>query len=337
MTGGRTVTGERVAILGGGAMGTCCAAVLAENGVPTALWTRDPAIAADMRDRRENARLLPGVPLHKSIDITADPADALRGATRVVAAVPTKFLRDALAALAPHVPAGVPAVSVVKGIEFGSFTRPGEVIRAALGPRPVTVLGGPCHAEEAARRCPSSVVAASDDPRDAEAVQALFTTDRFRVYTNADPVGVELAGALKNVIAIAAGICDGLELGDNAKSALMTRGLAELGRFGAAFGADPATFAGLAGVGDLITSCVSRHGRNRGVGERLGRGEPPAAVLADLPAVAEGVNTVRSVLPLAERHGIEMPISREVHAVLFEAKPPAASIDDLMNRPPREE
>ena len=330
-------TGTRVAVLGGGAMGTCCAAVLADNGVPTTLWTRDPANAADLRDRRENARLLPGVRLHELIDVTADPAAALRDADRLVVAVPTKFLRAALAALAPHVPAGVPAVSVVKGIEFGTFTRPSEVIRDVLGPRPVTVLGGPCHAEEAARRCPSSVVAASDDAADAEAVQTLFTTDRFRVYTNADPVGVELAGALKNVIAIAAGICDGLELGDNAKSALMTRGLAEVGRFGAAFGADPATFAGLAGVGDLITSCVSGHGRNRRVGERLGRGESPDAVLADLPAVAEGVNTVRSVLPLAERHGIDLPIAREVHAVLFESKPPAASIDDLMTRPPKGE
>ncbi len=342
---------ETVAVIGGGAMGTCCAKLIAENGHRVRLWVRTAEQADALRRDRENRRLLPGVRLPENLAVTADVAEAADGADRLLIAVPTKYLRDCLAGLAPSLPAGVPALSVVKGIEFGTFRRPSEIIRETLGDRPVTALGGPCHAEEAANRLPASVVAASDGlpgdgpadgpanglvggPSDADAVQRLMNSDRFRVYTNHDLVGVELAGALKNVIAVAAGICDGLGLGDNSKSALITRGAAEIARFGATFGADPTTFAGLAGIGDLITSCVSRHGRNRAVGERLGRGEPASAVTGDLLQVAEGVNTVRSVLPLAEKAGVRMPICREVHAVLFEGKPAADTVDALMTRPP---
>ena len=326
-------------MLGGGAMGTCCAKLLAENGHRVRLWVRNPEHADALRAHRENRRLLPGVALPDELEVTADAAAAADGADRLLIAVPTKYLRDCLTALAPHLPPGVPALSVVKGIEFGTFARPSQIVRETLGDRPVTALGGPCHAEEAANRLPASVVAASDDctdegTGDAVAVQRLMNSDRFRVYTNGDLVGVELAGALKNVISVAAGICDGLGLGDNSKSALITRGAAEIARFGAAFGADPTTFAGLAGIGDLITSCVSQHGRNRAVGERLGRGEPAEAVTGDSLKVAEGVNTVRSVLPLAERAGVRMPVCREVHAVLFEGKPAADTVDALMTRPP---
>ena len=328
-----TARRQTVAVLGAGAMGTCCAKLIAENGHRVRLRCRTAGHATAVREAGENPRL-PGVPLPPGVTVTDDAAAALDGADRLLVAVPTKHLRSYLAGLAPLVPPGVPAVSVVKGIEFGTSGRPSEVIRGTLGDRPVTALGGPCHAEEAARRLPASVVAASDDPGDAAAVQALMNSDRFRVYTNDDLAGVELAGALKNVIALAAGICDGLGLGDNSKSALVTRGSAEIARFGTAFGADPQTFAGLAGIGDLITSCVSRHGRNRAVGEALGRGEPAGRFTGDLPQVAEGVNTVRSVLPLAERHGVRMPICREVFAVLFEDKPAADTVDALMTRPP---
>ena len=328
---------ETVAVLGGGAMGTCCAKLIAENGHAVRLWVRTPDHAAALRRDRENRRLLPGVRLPEGLAVTHDPAAAADGATRLLVAVPTKYLRDCLAGLAPHLPAGVPALSVVKGIEFGSFARPSQIVRETLGDRPVAALGGPCHAEEAANRLPASVVVASQDAADAVGVQALLNSDRFRVYTNDDLIGVELAGALKNVVAVAAGICDGLGLGDNSKSALITRGAAEIARFGAAFGARPETFAGLAGVGDLITSCVSRHGRNRSVGERLGRGEPASSVTGDSGKVAEGVNTVRSVLPLAGERGVRMPVCREVHAVLFGGKPVAETVDALMTRPPGEE
>jgi glycerol-3-phosphate dehydrogenase (NAD(P)+) len=228
-------------------------------------------------------------------------------------------------------------VSVVKGLENETFQRPSEIIADVLGNRSVVALSGPSHAEEISRRLPASVVAASGDVVLARQVQQMFNTERFRVYTNADIVGVELAAALKNVVAIAAGISDGLGYGDNAKSALMTRGLVEITRFGTALGAEPLTFAGLAGVGDLVATCTSRHSRNRRVGERLGRGEKLSAIRASMEAVAEGVATTRSIYELAEEKGIEMPITAEVYRVLFEAKSPAEATDSLMQRPPRGE
>ena len=327
---------ERIAIFGGGAMGTACAALLAgQPGVAVTLWFHRPEAAAEVAAARENRRLLPGVPLPANVLCTADPA-ATADATLAVLAVPSKFLRDALPPLASVLPPGVPVVSTVKGIDAETFRRPSEMIAEAWPGRPVLAMGGPCHAEEAARRLPTSVVVAGD-PALARHVQDLFSNDRFRVYTNADLVGVELAGALKNVVGVAAGICDGLGYGDNAKSALLTRAIVEMTRFGEAFGADPATFWGLAGVGDLITTCVSPHGRNRKVGERLGRGETLDHILATMSAVAEGVTTARGVDELARRRGIEMPITRQVAAVLFEGKPPAEATDALMLRPPKAE
>lgn len=290
-----------------------------------------------MRADRENRRLLPGVPIPDSVQITADVAEAADGARFLVAAIPSKFLRAALTAIAGRLADDCPVISVIKGLELDTFLRPSEIIAEVLGPRAVVALGGPSHAEEIARRLPASVVAAGDDLALARDVQEMFTTDRFRVYTNPDITGVELAGALKNVIAIAAGICDGLDYGDNAKSALMTRGLVEITRFGCAFGAEPATFAGLAGMGDLITTCISPYGRNRMVGRRLGRGESLDAIVDSMSGVAEGVTTTKSVFGLAERKGIEMPITAEVHAVLFEGKSPVEATDSLMARPLKEE
>jgi glycerol-3-phosphate dehydrogenase (NAD(P)+) len=327
----------KITILGSGGMATACAIVLAEHaGSVVTIWARNSEYARDLTMARENRRLLPGVRIPNSVEITADIAVA-SGADVLVAAIPTAFLRAALTSISDQLPANVPVVSVIKGLEIDTFARPTQIITSVLGWRPVATLGGPCHAEEAARRMPSSVVIASEDAAFASQVQALFATDRFRVYTNRDLAGVELAGALKNVIAIAAGICDGLGYGDNAKSALMTRGLAEMTRFGTAMGTDQKTFAGLAGMGDLITTCVSPFGRNRKVGERLGKGEKLADILASMTAVAEGVTTARSIHDLAAKRGIDMPIAREVFAVLFEGKAPVAATDTLMQRPPRGE
>jgi glycerol-3-phosphate dehydrogenase (NAD(P)+) len=298
---------------------------------------RNPALAAEVARSRENHRLLPGVGIPPSVAVTADIRQATAGAELLVVAIPTAFLREALTPLAAHIPAGKPVVSVVKGIENETFLRPSEIIRQLLGERDVAALCGPTHAEEFARRLPASVVVAGTNPGLLNDVQALFSTDRFRVYTNRDIVGVELAAALKNVVAIAAGICDGLRYGDNAKAALLTRGIVEMSRFGVALGAEPATFYGLAGIGDLITTCFSGYGRNRRVGERLGQGARLADVLAEIHGVAEGVTTCRSVYGLAQKHGIDMPITTEVYRVLYEGKSPEAATQSLMMRPRRAE
>jgi len=327
-----------VTVLGSGGMGTSCAVLLAEQpGRDVRLWSRNPEHAAQMHAARENAKLLPGVPLGKNITVTSSVADATAGTDFIVVAIPTAYLRNTLTPLRPGIREQVPLVSVVKGLELSTFLRPSEILREVLGERDVVTLCGPSHAEEIARRLPASVVVAGTNLAVAEQVQAMFTTDRFRVYTNKDIVGVELSAALKNVVAIAAGISDGLKYGDNAKAALLTRGIVEITRFGITLGADPETFAGLAGIGDLITTCFSRFGRNRRVGERLGMGTPLSQILTELNGVAEGVTTCRSVHDLARSRGIDLPIINEVYQVLFEGKSPEAATNSLMLRPPRSE
>jgi glycerol-3-phosphate dehydrogenase (NAD(P)+) len=329
---------RKVTVLGGGAMGTGCSILLCERpDCQVALWLRNPAEAVELARSRENCRLLPGVRIPEAVVVTADIGLAVAGADLFVAAIPTAYLRQALMPLAPYIPPGRPVVSVIKGIENETFLRPSEIIRQVLGDRDVVALCGPSHAEEFARRLPASVVVAGTNADLLNDVQTLFTTDRFRVYTNHDIVGVELAAALKNVVAIAAGICDGLRFGDNAKAALLTRGIVEISRFGVALGAEPATFAGLAGIGDLITTCFSGYGRNRRVGERLGQGARLPDILAEIHGVAEGVTTCRSVYGLAQKHGIDMPITTEVYRVLFEGKSPEAATNSLMLRPLRAE
>ncbi|MFO1023362.1 MAG: NAD(P)H-dependent glycerol-3-phosphate dehydrogenase [Planctomycetales bacterium] len=328
----------KVTVLGSGAMGTACAILLAEHpGQAVALWSRTPDIAAEMHATRENKRLLPGVPIPPVVEITADITQAVTGADALIVAIPTAFLRTALTTLKSAIPAGVPVVSVIKGLENGSFLRPSQIITDVLGPRPVIALGGPSHAEEISRRLPASVVAAGPDADLASWVQSFLGTDRFRIYTNTDLLGVELAGALKNVIAIAAGICDGLGFGDNAKAALLTRGVVEMSRFGTALGAEPATFYGLAGVGDLIATCASPFGRNRRVGERLGKGETLQQILATMHNVAEGILTSRSIRDYALTLGLDMPITNEVYLTLYEGKPPIEATASLMQRPMRSE
>jgi glycerol-3-phosphate dehydrogenase (NAD(P)+) len=319
-------------------MATACSILLAEHAdQPVAMWARNPDHAAQIAKDRENRRLLPGVAIPNQVEITADIQQALDGAEFLVAAIPTQFLRASLHAIHRHLTRNRPVISVVKGLENDTFQRPSEIIAEVLGSRAVVALSGPSHAEEIGRRLPATVVAASGDLSLARQVQRMFNTDRFRVYTNLDLIGVELAAALKNVIAIAAGISDGLGFGDNAKSALLTRGLVEMTRFGVRFGAEAATFTGLAGMGDLITTCVSPFGRNRRVGERLGKGETLDQILKTMEAVAEGVATAKSVFEVAEQEGIEMPITGEVYRVLFEGKSPAAATHSLMLRPLRAE
>ena len=326
------------AVLGDGAWGTAIALLLAQNPRHrVTLWSAREENGRRLRERRENVRLLPGVPIPPAVELTTDMARAVDGADLWVSAVPTVYLRHTMERVRAAVRPGPPVLSLTKGVEIHTFRRPTEILAEVLGVGRVAVLSGPSHAEEVSRGLPTSVVVAGDDLETARWVQGHFGTERFRVYTNLDPVGVELAGALKNVIGIAAGISDGLGFGDNAKSALLTRGLAEITRFGLALGADAATFTGLAGVGDLITTCVSRHGRNRHVGERLGRGERAADILAGMSMVAEGVYTARSVHERAAQMGIDMPITTEVYRVIYENKDPRTAVTDLMLRSPKGE
>lgn len=319
-------------------MATACATLLCERpDQEVTLWARTDGTAETLRHDRENRRLLPGVKYPDRLRITGDIAEATRGADYVVVSIPTKYLRESLEAIAPRMGRVRAAISVVKGIENATLARPSEIISESFGGCDVAVLSGPSHAEEIGRRMPASVVAASRDASLARHVQEMFTTERFRVYSNTDVLGVELAGALKNVIGLAAGICDGLGFGDNAKSALMTRGIVEMTRFGCALGAESATFAGLAGIGDLITTCISPHGRNRKIGERLGRGENLTDILASTPSVAEGINTAQSVHDLARKRGIDMPICDQVYHVLFKGRTPLEATSSLMMRPLKEE
>jgi len=323
-------------VVGDGAMGTAMACLLAGRGLTVTLWSAFPDYADELRRTRRNPRFLPAIEIPPAIAITAD-ATALPAADFVVLAVPTQFLRHVLERIGAHLPAEALTVCVAKGLEVETLLRPSEIVASVLGEGAFVELSGPSHAEEVAADLPATVVAASSDEAAARRVQKTFRTERFRVYTSTDLVGVELGGALKNVIAIAAGISDGLGLGDNAKAALMTRGIVEMARLGIAMGAEPTTFSGLTGIGDLIVTCTSRHSRNRAVGEAVGRGESLDDVLDRMVQVAEGVWTTRSARELAHRHGVEMPITAVVHAVLFEGKRPAAAVTDLMSRPPRAE
>lgn len=334
----RTIMTTKITILGSGAMATACSILLADHpDQNVAMWVRQPQHAEQMKRERENKRLLPGIKLPERLEITADLDAALKDATYLVAAIPTQFMRATLTDIKKSLNKNRPVISVIKGLENDTFMRPSEIIAEVLGNRAVVALSGPSHAEEIGRKLPATVVAASGDLALARQVQKMFNTDRFRVYTNLDLIGVELAAALKNVIAIAAGISDGLGYGDNAKSALMTRGLVEMIRFGVRFGAEPATFTGLAGIGDLITTCISPYGRNRKVGERLGKGESLAQIQQSMEAIAEGVATARSVFEVSEHEAIDMPIMSEVYRVLFEGKSPKDATNSLMLRPLRGE
>jgi glycerol-3-phosphate dehydrogenase (NAD(P)+) len=324
-------------VLGSGGWGTAVAVILAQKPEHRIrLWSAHAESGHRLQESRENVPLLPGIPIPPEVLITCDEAEAADGADCWVVAVPTAFLRQTITRFAPVRKADVPVISLTKGIEAATFRRPTEILAGVLGTANLAVLSGPSHAEEVARGLPTSVVLAAADMGLAVWAQQRFGTERFRVYTNTDCVGVELAGALKNVIGIAGGICDGLGFGDNAKAALLTRGVVEMTRFGVAHGAEPATFTGLAGVGDRIGTCFSPHGRNRRVGYRLGKGESLADVLAG-PQVAEGVYTSRAVYERVRRMDLDAPIMTAVYEVLHAGKPPLAAVQELMTRRQKDE
>ncbi len=322
---------DKVAVIGAGSWGTTVAA-MAASSVPTVLWARRPALAADVEKTRENADYLPGVVLPDSLRITSSLEEAAAGSALVIMAVPSHGFRAVLSELAAFIPAGAPVLSLAKGLEQGTHLRMTEVIAEVAPGHPPGVLTGPNLAREIAAGQPAATVVAMRDGDMARSVQEVLRTQTFRVYTNPDVVGCEMAGATKNVLAIAAGILQGLGLGDSSLAALVTRGLAELGRLGVAMGGERITIAGLAGVGDLVATCTSTLSRNRMVGEQLGRGRALAEIMAEMHMVAEGVKTARPLLDLAAAHGVEMPIGEQVASVLEGATSPERAIRTLMSR-----
>jgi glycerol-3-phosphate dehydrogenase (NAD(P)+) len=321
----------KVAVLGAGSWGTAMAAMCAAR-VPTTLWARRPELAASIAAAGRNVDYVPELALPAGLRSTADLADAVGDADVVVMAVPSHGFRAVLAAARPCLPAGVPVVSLTKGVERGTLARMTEVIAEVAPAHPFAVLTGPNLVGEIVAGHPTASVVAATDADLAGRLQQLFSTDAFRVYTNPDVVGCELGGALKNVVAIAAGISDGMGFGDNTRAALITRGVAELTRLGVALGGRPLTFGGLTGMGDLVATCCSRQSRNRWVGEELARGRPLAEITAGTRMVAEGVRTTDAVAALAARVGVEMPIADQVAAVLHGITPPAEVVAVLMGR-----
>ncbi len=330
----------KIAVLGAGSWGTTLAVLLAEKGYPVTLWAHRPECAREIERTRKNDRYLPGVALPETIRVTDDISNAAEDAGMIVTAVPSQALRETLSFLRGGPLGRALLVNVAKGIEIDTGERLSEVVLEVLPgvtPDRVAVLYGPSHAEEVSQKHPTTVVAASTSQETAEKVQEIFHTDRFRVYVNTDIVGVEIAGSVKNIIAIAAGISDGLGFGDNAKAAIITRGLAEISRLAERLGGDPMTASGLSGIGDLVVTCLSRHSRNRYVGEQIGRGRQLDDVTGGMKMVAEGVMTTKAVDALGRKLGVDMPITRAVYGMLFENKPAAEAILDLMTREPKKE
>jgi glycerol-3-phosphate dehydrogenase (NAD(P)+) len=329
-----------ITILGGGSWSIALAVLLTTKGHAVRMWEFNPKDADMLREKRQHPLKLPGIILPPQVHITSDIRDAVDNAEAVLCVVPSQTMRSACRTLVAAVPrSAIDAVGVwiiaSKGIECGTLKLMTEVLAEeipGLSSGKLVVLSGPSHAEEVSRGIPTTVVAASENPKLAEKVQKEFSTDTFRIYTNHDPRGVELAASVKNVIALAAGICDGLGLGDNTKGALLTRGMAEIVRLGHKMGAAEQTFFGLAGVGDLITTCISRHSRNRNMGELIASGLTLQQALDKMVMVAEGVETAKSAYALAQRYKIEMPITTEVYKTLFEGKPVKEAVRDLMLR-----
>jgi glycerol-3-phosphate dehydrogenase (NAD(P)+) len=320
----------RISVVGGGAWGTALGAHCARAGLLTRLWIREPEAAAAVNDAHENTAFLPGVALPEALLATARLDEALAGAEAVLFVVPSEFARRVLRAARAHLPAGAVLVSATKGLEIDSLRRMTEVAAEEVPGHPLAAVSGPSFALEVARALPTAVVVASSDHEVAESVQRALSTATFRVYSSEDVVGVELAGALKNVIAIAAGIVDGLGYGHNTVAALITRGLAEITRLAVALGGRPETLAGLAGLGDLVLTCTGSLSRNRRVGQGLGRGLSLAEASAGI--VAEGVRTTLATCALADRAGVEMPIAHQMKDVLYGGKPPREALDALMLR-----
>jgi len=329
----------RVAVLGTGSWGTAFSMVLADAGAEVALWGRRPEVVAAVNGSHENPDYLPGIALPQTVSATTDPAVALQGAEVVVLAVPSQTLRGNLASWAPLLPPDCVLVSLMKGIELGTTRRMSEVIAevTGAGPERIAVVSGPNLAKEIALRQPAASVVACTDEAVAEKLQQVCLTPAFRPYTNTDVVGVELGGAVKNVIALAVGMAKGMGMGDNSQASIITRGLAEITRLGLAQGADATTFAGLAGVGDLVATCMSPLSRNRTFGENLGRGMSLAEVAATTRQTAEGVKSAESILALARAHRVDMPIVEHVVAAVHDGLPPGEIVRRIMSRTARSE
>lgn len=324
-----------ISVLGAGAWGTTLALVLVENGHHVTLWEYKPDYAEVIKANKENTVYLPGIPLPDDLYITTDLQEACSQKDAIISAVPSQFLRSVFSTIDYSLLKNTVLTSVSKGIEIGSDLTVSQVMKDVhreLSDDQLSVLSGPSHAEEVSKKIPTAVVAASKSKDTAKLIQSMFMTSYFRVYSSQDILGVELGGAFKNVIAIGAGIIDGANFGDNTKAAIMTRGIAEISRLGVAMGSLPETFAGLSGMGDLIVTCMSRHSRNRYVGEKVGSGMKLKDVLAGMTAVAEGVATSKSASDLARRYNIETPITNEVYKVLFEDKDARQATFDLMTR-----
>ena len=331
---------SRAAVIGAGSWGTALAVHLARSGRPAVLWARDPALAERLAARRENAAYLPGCALPDGLEVTHDLRRALRDAALVLFVVPAQASRAVYREAAPHLAERVDLLIASKGIEEGSLLRLSQVLAQELPAgrgRRTGALSGPSFAAEVARGDPTAVVVSGPDAAAARRVQEALSSGNLRVYRNGDLAGVELAGALKNVVAIATGIAEGIGFGANTRAALITRGMAEITRLGTALGGQAATFAGLAGMGDLILTCTGNLSRNRSVGLEVGRGRRLEEVLAGMRMVAEGVATTRAAVALAARQGVEMPIARKVHEVLFEGRPAREAVSDLLARPLKEE
>jgi glycerol-3-phosphate dehydrogenase (NAD(P)+) len=331
---------SKVAVLGAGSWGTALGKALADHGHEVWLWARSAEMANRLSAERENNPYLPGIKLPPSLFPTHDLAGALHGARTVLFVVPSHGLREVVIQSLPHLPKQGPIVTATKGIENSSLMMMSQVIEQQLpagAQHRVCALGGPSFANETALGMPTAVCLAGRERKLAEEVQQQLASDRFRVYTTDDLVGVELGGALKNVMAIAVGAADGLGYGHNARAALITRGLAEVARLATQMGANPMTLAGLAGLGDLVLTCTGDQSRNRRVGLELGRGRKLSDVLGEMRMVAEGVRTAKSAHALAEREGVDMPITREVYRALYEDKPPHEAVESLMSRAPRPE
>ncbi|HPQ16635.1 MAG TPA: NAD(P)H-dependent glycerol-3-phosphate dehydrogenase [Bryobacteraceae bacterium] len=321
--------------MGGGSWGTALAIVLAPRFPDVRLWVYEADLAERMRETRENDLFLPGFRLPSNVNVVNDLCPAVEGADVVLSVTPSHFTREIYSRMLPFLPPGALFVSATKGIESGTLLRISEVIREVVSARfepRVCVLSGPTFAREVAAGEPTALVVASHDDALNHAVQAAFSGPTFRVYRNQDPVGVEMAGALKNVIALGAGVCQGLGLGSNTIAALITRGLAEISRLAVAVGGQPLTLAGLAGLGDLVLTCTGQLSRNRQVGIELGRGRPLFEITGSMKMVAEGVKTTFAAMDLAERHGIDLPITAQVRAILRGEQAPREAIRELMER-----
>ena len=324
----------KVAVLGAGSWGTTLALVLNQNDHLVSCWSFDKSDIESILMYGENKKFLPGVKIPDRLKFTSRLEDSVEGADVILVAVPSHAVRSVIKEMTLTSRRDLIWINVAKGIENHTLLRVSQVIEEAgqIAPEQIGVLSGPSHAEEVSREIPTAIVSASKSQETATLIQKLFMRPYFRVYTNLDIIGVELGGALKNIIAVAAGICDGAGFGDNTKAALITRGLVEINRLGVKMGAKPDTFAGLSGMGDLIVTCMSQHSRNRYVGEQIGKGRKLQEVLDEMVMVAEGIKTTASAYELSQKEDIEMPITEQVYRTLFDEKPPVEAMRDLMNR-----